>query len=150
MIILTRSLKMKLSKRIIYYIPTFIILVVIFGFSAQNGQTSGRLSTVIYHWLAQYITMPFSETAGTYLIRKAAHMSEYALLYLSLYYGHHKNGLSHVPLLSLLMVVLFASLDEYHQTFVPGRAGMYTDVLIDTCGALVMMGILWLLGAKNN
>lgn len=34
----------------------------------------------------------------------------------------------------------YAATDEFHQIFVPGRAGMVTDVMIDSSGALA--GIL--------
>ena len=30
---------------------------------------------------------------------------------------------------------LYAASDEFHQLFVPGRAGLFTDVAIDSCGA---------------
>jgi hypothetical protein len=42
-------------------------------------------------------------------------------------------------LLSLLMVVLFALSDEFHQSFVNGRHSRLTDVLIDTSGAVIML-----------
>jgi VanZ family protein len=37
---------------------------------------------------------------------------------------------------AFLVTVLYASSDEYHQTFVPGRSGSLGDVLIDSSGAL--------------
>ena len=41
---------------------------------------------------------------------------------------------------SFLFSVLYASSDEFHQTFVVGRDGNIVDVLIDSSGTLV--GIL--------
>lgn len=38
-----------------------------------------------------------------------------------------------------------ASLDEWHQTFLPSRTGLFSDVLLDTSGGLVMCGLAWLL-----
>jgi VanZ family protein len=32
---------------------------------------------------------------------------------------------------------LYAASDEFHQLFVDGRAGMLSDVLLDTCGVAV-------------
>ena len=43
-------------------------------------------------------------------------------------------------ILSFLFSVLYASSDEFHQTFVAGRDGNIVDVVIDSSGALV--GIL--------
>lgn len=40
--------------------------------------------------------------------------------------------------LSMLVTFLYACTDEFHQTFIPGRAGRFTDVLIDCTGALVL------------
>ncbi len=39
--------------------------------------------------------------------------------------------------LAILGTFLTASADEYHQTFLPGRTGQFSDVLLDTCGALL-------------
>ncbi|MBQ3466792.1 MAG: VanZ family protein, partial [Oscillospiraceae bacterium] len=39
-------------------------------------------------------------------------------------------------LTGLLFCFLYACSDEFHQLFVPGRAGMFSDVLIDTVGVL--------------
>jgi len=39
--------------------------------------------------------------------------------------------------LGIFCTFLTASADEYHQTFLPGRTGQFSDVLLDTCGALL-------------
>ena len=39
--------------------------------------------------------------------------------------------------MSLVFSVVYASSDEFHQTFVAGRDGNIIDVLIDSSGALV-------------
>ncbi len=46
-------------------------------------------------------------------------------------------------LLSLAICLLFAISDEYHQTFVPGRGGTWTDVAIDGLGALLAALFPW-------
>lgn len=47
-------------------------------------------------------------------------------------------------ILSLLVGLLYASLDEFHQSFVPGRTAAITDVLIDTLGVLAGIIIIFL------
>mgnify|MGYP000059507674 CR=1 FL=1 len=37
----------------------------------------------------------------------------------------------------------YASTDEFHQLFVPGRSGQVRDVLIDSCGAAIGVLIAW-------
>ena len=39
---------------------------------------------------------------------------------------------------SFVLTFGYACTDEFHQLFVPGRAGRFTDVLIDSSGALVL------------
>ena len=46
-------------------------------------------------------------------------------------------------LVSVCIAVLYASTDELHQLFVPGRSGQVNDVLIDGCGAVIGALIIW-------
>jgi VanZ family protein len=41
--------------------------------------------------------------------------------------------------IALLLVFCYAATDEFHQLFVDGRSGQFTDVLIDTAGGLIML-----------
>lgn len=80
-------------------------------------------------------------------VRKTAHATEYAILAVllvntvTLYRGY---------LISLLISAGYAITDEIHQYFVPGRACMAGDVLIDTCGATAGLLILFLLKKKGK
>ncbi len=56
------------------------------------------------------------------------------------------NAKLSVFLLSLLLTVFYAVIDEYHQSFVPGRHPLITDVLIDMAGAITFLCIVYLLG----
>jgi len=44
--------------------------------------------------------------------------------------------------LGVVCTFLTASADEYHQTFLPSRTGQFSDVLLDTCGALIFTSIV--------
>ncbi len=46
-------------------------------------------------------------------------------------------------LLALAGTALVASCDEWHQTYLPNRTGSPWDVLLDCCGALVMLLIVY-------
>ncbi len=48
-------------------------------------------------------------------------------------------------LLALLGTALIASTDEIHQTFLPNRTGMPSDVLIDCIGALTQLLLVYLI-----
>jgi VanZ family protein len=47
-------------------------------------------------------------------------------------------------LLAFVGTAFIASSDELHQAFLPDRTGMFSDVLLDCCGAVVMFSILLL------
>jgi len=53
----------------------------------------------------------------------------------------HKRSFA---VLAWALTTLYASSDEVHQMFVSGRAGMVTDVLLDSSGALVGVLLCWL------
>ena len=47
-----------------------------------------------------------------------------------------------IYLIALVICFLYACTDEYHQTFVNGRTGQFSDVLIDTAGGAIGCGIV--------
>lgn len=73
------------------------------------------------------------------ILRKMAHLFEYGVFaVLLMRYGEHRYP-HHwsIPLVSLLGVLIYASVDEIHQTFVDGRVGSVADVGIDFTGGLL-------------
>ena len=48
-------------------------------------------------------------------------------------------------LVAIGICFLYACTDEYHQLFIEGRAGQFTDVLIDTAGASLGCAIVVLI-----
>lgn len=127
-------------------------MALIFAFSAQPGAESDALSGVaampIAELLASMKEGADAQTAeamylitGT-LIRKTAHLCEYALLGLLLALLCRSYGRS-AHWLPILAGVAYAATDEWHQTFVPGRLGAPVDVLIDAVGVI---GGVWAAG----
>lgn len=76
-------------------------------------------------------------------LRKCAHASVYLILSIlllnSLLISHNKFKKKYIltTILAILICFLYAITDEYHQTFVLGRTGQFSDVLIDTLGGLI-------------
>jgi VanZ family protein len=57
--------------------------------------------------------------------------------------------------LGMSVAVITAALDEMHQSFLPSRTGRWQDVVIDTCGALALLVIvyfysLWMLNRRRK
>ena len=149
-----------MKKKILLWILLLGWMGIIFLFSAQNADASSRLSSGFLH---RFILIFLPEQAAgneelvhtlEFLIRKGAHMTEYAILailafaQLRQYFptSTHKKqewkpkSFWHHPffqfLLTLCFIFLYACTDEFHQRFVSGRSGQFTDVCIDTLGGL--------------
>lgn len=112
-------------------------MVVIFFASADtsSGEHSGELFRWLLGWLPLRLT-PEQEPVAHYLLRKAAHFTEYAILGLLWAWnlrGRYRLGWSWG------LSTLYAALDELHQAFVPARAALPTDVALDSAGALTAL-----------
>ncbi|MFH0829130.1 MAG: VanZ family protein [Candidatus Kerfeldbacteria bacterium] len=70
------------------------------------------------------------------VLRKIAHAGEYAILGWLAYRACAMNRVSRNRALvfSVVLCVLYAASDEYHQTFVPGRDGNVLDTTLDSFG----------------
>jgi len=75
------------------------------------------------------------------VLRKLAHATEYALLTLLWAWALRPATRWNVPIAALL-AVLYAVSDEFHQTFVEGRHGVPTDVLVDSAGVVIAIALL--------
>ena len=87
------------------------------------------------------------------IVRKCAHLTEYALLALLFWRAMRKPRRSDPRPWSwtlfgwsVLWVAIYASSDEIHQIFVPGREAAVHDVVIDTIGGTVGLLVLWAIG----
>jgi VanZ family protein len=69
------------------------------------------------------------------ILRKCAHMTEYAILAWLLLRACRGYRLAFV------LAVAYACTDEFHQTFVRGRHGTPVDVGIDAVGALIGLAL---------
>ncbi|MFH0907000.1 MAG: VanZ family protein [bacterium] len=74
-----------------------------------------------------------------FILRKLAHISEYAILFFLLtraLFGHQISR-KKVFVLSVALSIGYAISDEYHQSFIQGRHGSAQDVLIDSAGVFL-------------
>ena len=133
---------------------TALLLIFIWGNSLLPGEISGAFSSWVKDLLNRLLGRPPSDSQeGHGLLRKIAHFTEFACLGTSLYWLFSMlRQKFYVPLLCGFLV---ACTDETIQCFIPDRGPAVKDVLIDTCGVCVGIGLL-LLGnviyqkRKNN
>jgi VanZ family protein len=78
-----------------------------------------------------------------FITRKIAHFTEYAILGFLAARAFRTSPRPAISsrwfLISASLIVMFALLDEFHQTFVPTRTGSIYDSLIDIAGGLTAL-----------
>ncbi len=141
--------------RIVLLILLFGTFYIIFGFSSQDGEESGGISSRVTEFILEksntYKNIEENRQDEIFertekIIRKIAHFSIYALVgfllmgLVSTFKLKEKNRI----LISLILGVLYATSDEIHQLFSPGRSAQITDVYIDTLGILVGIFVILL------
>ena len=87
------------------------------------------------------------------LTRKAAHLTEYAIL-ACLLLRAFRAGTARAwhwrwATLSLLLVAVHAVLDESHQAYTQFRTGSVADSVLDMAGGLIALALLWLTRRKS-
>jgi len=78
-------------------------------------------------------------------VRKAAHLTVYATLsalWFRAQRGPRSGWRPSWAVLALLVSLLVALADEFHQSFLPSRTGTPWDVLLDTFGALLVQAAI--------
>ena len=131
-------------------------MIIIFWFSNQPATESSEISGTISYRLVEdtdeifnwgLTTDQIGNIAGNieYPIRKAAHMTEYAILgWLAFAFSGTFEMRQKVHYIAALgFAFCYASTDEFHQYFIPGRSAEVMDVCIDTLGASIGLAILF-------
>ena len=124
---------------------TFLLLNVLFiwGNSLLPGSVSGAISHWVRDALARILGIELSHSeSGHGLLRKLAHFTEFACL--GALWTWLFGMIQKPALLALPSAFLVAGIDETIQRFVPDRGPSFRDVLIDTSGALLGIGLLFL------
>jgi len=124
-----------------YYVWAILWMGLIFFFSTDIGSFSNTFSYLepILRFLFPQMT-PHTMLLVHLLIRKLAHVTEYAILSY-LWFGAFRQGRRNWSprwaLWALGLSISYALLDEYHQAFVLSRTASLIDVGIDSMGALI-------------
>lgn len=131
----------------IYYAWPIIWMGVIFFFSTDTGSFSNTFYYLepILRSLFPHLT-PRGMLLVHQLIRKLAHLTEYAILSYFWFSAFRQGRPRWSPawaLLALVLSILYALLDEYHQAFVPSRTASFIDVGVDSMGALIGQAYLF-------
>ncbi len=136
-------------KRVARFVPAGLWYTVICFFSAQTGSESQGVSDGVLELFGyDILNSPMALSALlSFVIRKGAHMGVFFVLTALLYWGLREVGRPARGMWAAGLCAALAGLDEFHQTFVPGRSGRWQDVAIDTLGALCFLALAALVRA---
>ena len=123
-------------KKYVFIILSFLLIGFIWHNSMADAPHSSRESIFVLHLIQHYLYMiPDVSHLTNGLLRKLAHLTEYAWLGIALNSAFRALRIPHGVKLTLGISFLVASVDESIQIFSPGRSAEFKDVLIDTTGA---------------
>ena len=147
------------KKAIIFLILVILWMGLIFYMSSFNASNSDSNSRgIVSYIIAKYdeITHADKDTIeyhqspeflyqANHIFRKLCHFTEYfilGLLLIGFFLSLDKFTLLKCYLLSLFITIIYSMSDELHQTFIEGRSGQISDVLLDTLGGIVSISIV--------
>lgn len=130
------------------WLPVVLWMALMFFGSTDlmSAEHTSRFLTPFLRWVNPDISVEAILRAH-FFVRKAAHVTEYAILAALLFRGWSSCfSVRGAVLATLGTAMIFAAGDEFHQTFVASRTGALGDVMIDCSGALLSVLICWLFG----
>ncbi len=137
--------------RLLLFMLTAAMLVFIFGMSSMNSEDSAEVSVGLLNIINEFLeNIGFSGILTDHILRKTAHFGEYFILgglyILDMMSIKGYRG-ANIPV-PLCVGILTGAADELSQNMSYGRAPMYTDVFIDSCG--ILAGILFIYAIKKT
>lgn len=131
-----------------YWIPAIIAAICISVFSTHYF--SSEQTALFFYPRLQWL-FPFASPRAIRLmhvaIRKCAHITEFGVFSITVFHGVRQGRRGwqlNWAVITLIIAVAYAGLDEYHQSFVPLREARVQDVFIDATGALLAQVIVWI------
>jgi VanZ family protein len=136
-----------------------ILWLIVIAIESTNLGSSNNTSRILYpllHFLFG-MDLPHFEYLHHYL-RKGGHVFGYGLLSILLFRAWRETLPSLQNLkwtfrwsaIAVLGTAVVASLDEWHQSYLPSRTGTPWDVLLDTCAGIAAQILLFLFYARSR
>jgi VanZ family protein len=143
---LIRQLSAPVS-RLVHWIPAILVAILISSFSTHyfSGDQTGRIVYPLLHRLFPHASAGMIHAMHTG-IRKMAHVTEFGIFSLAVFHGIRGSRTGwrfNWALVTLLLAVGYAGLDEWHQSFVPLREARVRDVAADAMGAVLAQSLVW-------
>jgi VanZ family protein len=133
-----------------YWLPVLLWMIFIFIGSTDlmSAEHTSRFIGPFLRWFAPDIT-DATIAAIQLLVRKCAHVMEYAILSALLLRALRQHLLA-ARSVAFVLAALYAVLDEFHQSFVLSRTGSLWDVVTDCIGAILGLVIYVRMTRRTN
>ena len=129
----------------------WLIVIAIESSALLSAHNTSRILYPLLHFLFGLDWARFE--VWHFYIRKTGHVIGYAILSILLFRAWRATlpamaDVSWTPrwaTIAVLGTVIVASLDEWHQSFIPSRTGRWQDVVLDSCagvGAQILI-VIW-------
>ena len=122
-------------------------MFLIFLMSSFDATESTNQSNFIVNIITNIFKIENIELLS-FIIRKLAHFTAYLILGLLVANMFTKNNINNLYLISIILCIIYATSDEIHQLFVPGRACQLRDILIDSIGSITGVYLYKLINTK--
>ena len=136
---------MAILRFVRFWLPVIVWTILIalestIGSSANTGSVLYRVITAVIGQVD-----PGRFEIFHHLLRKCGHFFGYGILGWLWFRAFTQTLRPAVRMkcasLAIVATFITASLDEWHQSFSSARTGQFSDVLLDTCGALVLIAL---------
>ncbi|MGA8622240.1 MAG: VanZ family protein [Candidatus Sulfotelmatobacter sp.] len=128
----------------------WMIVISIESTAALSAANTRRILYPVLHLLFGIDPLRFED--WHFYIRKGGHVVGYAILSILLFRAWRATlpAMSNVKwtqrwaTIAILGTAIVASLDEWHQSFIPSRTGRWQDVVLDTCAGIAAQLLIFL------
>ncbi len=142
---------------IVAWIAVIAWMGFIYSMSADNAEQSSEKSNTVVDFVAEAVVPDYEamtpeeksdvRSSLSLPIRKLAHVTEYAVLGIlaavAVWLTPKLEKAVFRIACPFVLSIAYASLDEFHQSKVPGRGPAFTDVCIDALGAALGIALVW-------
>jgi VanZ family protein len=131
-----------------------IVWIGFISIESTDMLSSDHTGSFLYTLLARFYSHVnlYDVLIFNHYLRKTGHVLGYGMLSLLLLRGWRatldpaRAWLGRVTLLSWLGTVFVASMDEWHQSYIPSRTGTWRDVVLDSTAGIIflLVAVFWL------
>ncbi|MGA2020215.1 MAG: VanZ family protein [Candidatus Sulfotelmatobacter sp.] len=127
----------------------WLIVIAIESSALLSASNTSRILYPVLHYLFGMDWEHFQH--WHFYIRKGGHVVGYAILSILLFRAWRAtlpamsdvNWTPRWATIALLGTALVASLDEWHQSYIPSRTGRWQDVVLDTCAGILAQILIY-------